>query len=87
MFPRIRFVVMIQLILAVIVSFQMFTEVWVLTGGGPVDTTRVVSLLIFRSAFQNFNMGYASAIAISMFIFLLALMILHTIFTLRDQEN
>ena len=87
MFPKIRFVVMIQLILAVIISFQMFTEVWILTGGGPVDATRVVSLLIYRSAFENFNMGYASAIAISMFLFLLALMILHTIFSLKEQED
>ena len=86
-FPNIRFVIMIQFILAVIVIFQMFTEVWVMTGGGPVDATRVVTLLIYRSAFENFNMGYASAIAISMFIFLLGLLILHTFLTMRESEN
>lgn len=86
MFPHIRFVVAIQLILAVIVSFQMFTEIWVLTGGGPVDATRVITLLIYRSAFENFRMGYASAIAVSMFLFLLVIMILHTIFTLKEQD-
>lgn len=86
MFPQIRFVVAIQLILFVIVSFQMFTEIWVLTGGGPVDATRVITLLIYHSAFENFRMGYASAIAVSMFLFLLALMILHTVFTMKEKE-
>ena len=86
MFPQIRFVVVIQLILFVIVSFQIFTEIWVLTGGGPVDATRVITLLIYRSAFENFRMGYASAISVSMFLFLLALMILHTVFTMREKE-
>lgn len=66
--PRIRFILLIQFILALATGFQIFDQIFVLTGGGPVDSTRVVTLLIYRYAFENYQMGYASAIALIMFV-------------------
>ncbi|RKY61567.1 MAG: sugar ABC transporter permease [Candidatus Latescibacterota bacterium] len=69
--PRIRFVILIQFILALSAGFQMFDRVFVLTGGGPVDATRVIALLIYRYAFESYRMGYASAIALVLFVVIL----------------
>ncbi len=52
-----------NLVMAVIFSFQVFTEAFVLTGGGPVNKTLVYVFLIYREAFNFLHMGYASALA------------------------
>jgi multiple sugar transport system permease protein len=66
--PRIKFIILIQFILALGTGFQIFDQIFVLTGGGPVDSTRVITLLIYRYAFESYRMGYASAIALVMFV-------------------
>lgn len=45
----------------VIGSFQVFTPVYVMTKGGPLDSTDVVVYRIYQRAFQEFDMGYASS--------------------------
>lgn len=45
-----------------------FAIIYPLTGGGPGDLTKVISLDIFQNAFQNFRMGYASALSTILFI-------------------
>jgi len=44
-------------------AFQVFTQVYVMTGGGPENSTRVAVLHMYLVGFQNIRMGYASAIA------------------------
>ncbi len=57
-------------------AFQTFTEVNVLTGGGPIDSTQVVVHEIYRSFYFNGQYGYASAQALILFVIILALTIL-----------
>ena len=57
-------------------AFQTFTEVNVLTGGGPIDSTQVVVHEIYRSFYFNGQYGYASAQALVLFVIILALTIL-----------
>ena len=47
--------------------FKHFTIVWLMTKGGPIDATNVVSIDIYRTAFQSFNFGQASAMAMIVF--------------------
>jgi len=54
-------------ILSVIASFQVFEQTYILTGGGPANSTLTLVLMIFYSGFQDFRMGYASAIAYVLF--------------------
>jgi sn-glycerol 3-phosphate transport system permease protein len=54
-------------------AFQTFTEVNVLTGGGPIDSTQVVVHEIYRSFYFNGQYGYASAQALVLFVIILAL--------------
>jgi multiple sugar transport system permease protein len=46
-----------------IFGFQYFTEVFIMTRGGPGTATLVYSMYLFQNAFQYFKMGYASAMA------------------------
>jgi multiple sugar transport system permease protein len=63
-------------ILSVISSFQVFEQTYILTGGGPSNSTLTLVLMIFYRGFQDFRMGYASAIAYVLFliVFLLTLL-------------
>ena len=60
-----------NVVMAVIFSFQVFTEAYVMTQGGPVNATLVYVLLIYRQAFNFLHMGYASALALVLFAIIL----------------
>jgi multiple sugar transport system permease protein len=49
--------------MSVIDSFLIFDVVYVMTNGGPLNSTEVIGLLLYNQAFRYFNMGEASAIA------------------------
>ena len=51
-----------QLITILIDAFRVFTEAYVITKGGPLNATYFYMLYLYDEAFQNFNMGYASAL-------------------------
>lgn len=59
------------LISSVITSLQNFTTIQALTGGGPGQATTVMSINIIRTAFSNYQTGYASAQALVMFLIVL----------------
>jgi multiple sugar transport system permease protein len=63
------------MILSIIGSFQVFDTVLTLTKGGPGNATLVLVYYIYRAAFENFNMGYASAMAYVLFAIILAVTI------------
>ena len=50
-------------IMGVIGSLQVFTQAFLMTEGGPVNSTLFYALYLFREAFENLHMGYASAMA------------------------
>ena len=54
-------------ILSVIDAFLVFDQIYIMTGGGPLGTTEVLGLLLYRQAFQYFDLGGASAIGWVMF--------------------
>jgi multiple sugar transport system permease protein len=53
--------------MGVIGGFQVFQSVYVMTGGGPLDRTRVYLFYLWQTGFQNLEMGYASALAVLLF--------------------
>lgn len=61
-------VILFNLIIGFIGAFQEFTLPWLLTAGGPAASTELYSLHLYRNAFQNLRMGYASALAWVLFI-------------------
>jgi ABC-type sugar transport system permease subunit len=71
--PLLRPTILFVSVVGVISAFQAFTPVWILTKGGPAGASRVYALLIYQTAFTYFKMGYASALAVLLFIFLMIL--------------
>jgi len=68
------------LILQVINSFQVFSSVYVMTGGGPLRSTEVVVYYLYQRAFESLEFGYASAISVVMFLFLILLTVIQRVF-------
>ncbi len=66
--PMITPVILFNLITSLIGSFQYFTEAYVMTSGGPQDSTTFYALHLFNAAFQDFHMGVASAMAWVLFV-------------------
>jgi multiple sugar transport system permease protein/multiple sugar transport system substrate-binding protein len=61
--PMLSPVLVFNGVMAVIGSFQVFTQAFVMTNGGPGDSTRFYVLYIYNQAFDFYEMGYASAMA------------------------
>ncbi|MCY3991128.1 MAG: sugar ABC transporter permease [Caldilineaceae bacterium] len=72
-----------NLIIAIIGAFQVFTQAYIMTEGGPNYSTLFYLLYLFRAAFENFRMGYASAMAWVLFIIVLTFTALQ--FMLSDR--
>lgn len=60
--------ILFNLVLGVIASFQVFTSAYIMTDGGPGYSTTTMVLYLYRAAFREFRMGYASAVAWAVFI-------------------
>ncbi len=61
--PAISPVIFFNAILGIIATFQYFTQTFLLTNGGPANSTLFYALFLYQNAFQYFRMGYASAMA------------------------
>lgn len=82
--PTIR----ISVFLAVIGTIQLFDMVYVLTGGGPVHASETMAVTMFQVGFRQFEVGYASAISIAMFIISLVFGLLYQRYVIRrDVEG
>lgn len=64
------------LVMSIIGGFQVYQTVVLTTEGGPAGATNVIVFELYRTAFDYFNMGYASAMALVLFIFLIILTLL-----------
>lgn len=61
--PLLRRATVFVIVVGTISAFKVFTPVYLMTDGGPADSTTVIVFYIFRSAFRYFQMGYASAMS------------------------
>lgn len=69
--PSLKNVTFLVVTLGTIWSFQVFDLVYIMTGGGPGRSTVTLVLTIYNAAFKERSMGYASAIAMVMFVFVI----------------
>lgn len=74
--PLMTPIILFQLIMGVIGSFQVFTQSYVMTGGGPLNSTLFYVLYLYKQAFSFFRMGVASAMAWILLITVLVLTLL-----------
>ncbi len=74
--PMISSITFFNLVVGIIASFQVFTTAFIMTRGGPQNATLFLVLYLYRNGFQYFKMGYASAIAWMLFLFILLFTVL-----------
>lgn len=66
--PQVKEMTLVTSVITVIGAFKVFSEVYVTTTGGPGTATQVLGTYLYKSAFLNDEMGYASAIGVVIFI-------------------
>jgi multiple sugar transport system permease protein len=69
--PLISPVVLFNLVMGIIGSFQIFTNAFLMTQGGPANTTLFTVLYLYQVSFEQFKVGYGSAIAWLLFLVIL----------------
>ncbi len=74
--PMISPVLLFNLVMGVIHSFEVFSNVYVMTAGGPGTSSLFYVLYLFREAFPGFHFGYASALAWTLFLIIMAFTLL-----------
>jgi len=74
--PSIKSMLVVTSIITIIGAFKLFSEVYIMTGGGPYNTTQVLGTYMYRAAFKFDEMGYGSAVAVVIFIITFAISIL-----------
>ena len=67
-------------------SFKVFDHIYLMTGGGPENGTLVLAFYIYQQAFKFFNVGYASALALIMFVVVMALTTVQLVLRRRDMQ-
>mgnify|MGYP003603582439 FL=1 len=70
-FPLLTPVIFFNFIMQMLNAFQEFNAPYIITKGGPLNSTYLYSLLIYDNSFRYFNMGYASALAWFFFIIIM----------------
>ena len=70
--PALRGIILTVVLLDSIWTFRAFDPVYVMTGGGPINSSQVLATVIYFDAFQKLQFGYASAEAVLMFLILFA---------------
>ncbi len=81
--PMLTPTIFFNLILQIINGFRVFTESYVITDGGPLDSTLSYVLYLYRRAFNYFDMGYSCALAW----ILVAVIAVFTVVLFKTQNN
>lgn len=81
--PMLTPTIYFNLLINIIASFQVFTQAYVLTQGGPNNATLTQVLYLYRKGFQDFQFGYASALAWALFVIIMVF----TILVVRSSES
>ncbi len=85
--PLLRPVLAFVMVTSVIGSFQLFDTVAVATGGGPINATEVINWLIYERAFERFDMGYATAVSMVLFVILVMVSLIQMRLFRADESD
>jgi multiple sugar transport system permease protein len=83
--PQLRDVLVVVALLRTIWMFNNFEVVFLLTGGGPLRATMTLPILVYEQAFGLYDVGRGSAVAVAMFLILVAVMRLYLRLASREE--
>ncbi|MCA0253633.1 MAG: sugar ABC transporter permease [Actinobacteria bacterium] len=65
--PLLKPAILTSTLMALIWTFNSFSNIYVMTGGGPAGSTDILTTFVYKQAFTSFNFGYASALSMVLF--------------------
>ena len=87
-FPLLRPTTLLVIVMSTIIGLKVFLNALVITDGGPAGATRVLPLLIFRTAFEYFRMGRAAAMSMVLFAIVMVFTLIQMrIFTHEESDE
>jgi putative chitobiose transport system permease protein len=84
--PLLKPSIAVVTVMSSIAAMKVFEEVYVMTQGGPMDSTKTLVYYIYESAFTEFEMGYAAAVGVVLFALTLVFSIINLRF-LREKQT
>lgn len=81
--PMLTPTIFFNLVLGIIGSFQVFTTAFIITNGGPAESTLFYALYLYNEAFVNLHMGYAAALAWVLFLIILLITVVQLLMARR----
>jgi len=84
--PQMKEMILVGTMITVIGAFKVFDEVYIMTFGGPGRSTEVLGTMLYRAAFRNDEMGYASSIATVIFVITIILSLIQIKIAKTGQE-
>ncbi len=83
--PMLKSAILVALVLRTLGAFRVYDIIYVLTSGGPANATNVLSYYVYQQAFQNYFIGYASAVAYLTTIAMIAIILIY-LWVLRSDS-
>jgi len=85
--PMLRRIIFFVAVVSTMSAFKELTLMLTMTNGGPLGASTTVVLLVFKEAFENLNMGYASAISFLLFIVILIITLINQKLIDKDPDG
>lgn len=76
-FPLLAPSMAVVAVMSSMAAMKVFDEIFIMTSGGPYNSTRTVVFYLYQQAFENLNMGYASAVGVILFVILLVFAVIN----------
>ncbi|OQY39360.1 ABC transporter permease [Candidatus Atribacteria bacterium 4572_76] len=83
--PQLRNTTIFVIISTTILAFKLFTQVWVMTKGGPQGATKTIIVLLYEEGFKMLRVGYASAIGVLFFLIVLAVSLIQRVYLKEER--
>jgi len=83
--PQLRNTTIFVIISTTILAFKLFTQVWVMTKGGPQGATKTLIILLYEEGFKMLRVGYASAIGVLFFLIVLAVSLIQRVYLKEER--
>jgi multiple sugar transport system permease protein len=84
--PQLRNTTIFVIVATTILAFKLFTQVWVMTKGGPQGATKTIIVLLYEEGFKMLRVGNASAIGVLFFLIVLCVSLMQRIYLKEERE-
>jgi multiple sugar transport system permease protein len=85
--PMLRRTTGVVVVLQLLASLKIFDQIYIMTGGGPDDSTRPILQYVYQAGFTSYRIGYASAVSYIFFALIVIVSLVHLRLTRRSREE